>query len=480
MTVSVVNSIVCENFHSNRQIKFDWKLLYVTCSIQGTSQSCADYMANLPEQTQETCNVNVVYDYTVQNIGDKCVKINSGQTKIDGISTSLLSVQKFSFCPQEKAILQDTRMQNLCDYSNQEIGFEITLNGKQGAPGESSIQFPTANTIPLVPSLEMNSFKCLVNQGLENEVLCQNYIQDGTLPTVTTVVLQTKITNNGSACINIKRANIVFVSNYPVDLSNWSDKRKKLCPFDSVFIRHPVPNVDLNSFAGREIDYTVKIIDENNSKLEGEGSLLFPVPQVLETPTKAPVLAPVPAPVKAPVTAPVTAPTGSVCSSKAKSIVFKFVPNSCSDNNQGIRRANRNRRIETARGKGGKGGKGASSVKTPGTPPGTSGPQASCNSCTDNFPMWKLTKSLPALVRFSTTINGSKVVLSSGDAVLINGLITFDPSNFIGMPDCLEVEIFSQKSKKIQKFSIDLTCSSGSSVNVGDSFGALQVVSIGY
>ena len=100
-------------------------------------------MANLPEQTQETCNVNVVYDYTVENIGDKCVKIESGQTKIDGISTSLLSVQKFSFCPQEKAILQDTRMQNLCDYSNQEVGFEITLNGKQGAPGESSIQFPT-------------------------------------------------------------------------------------------------------------------------------------------------------------------------------------------------------------------------------------------------------------------------------------------------------------------------------------------------
>jgi hypothetical protein len=141
----------------NISLEFKWKLKpTVTCTINNTDESCEEYMSNVPTDT-ESCKVDVVYGYKVENIGSKCESITSVDATIDAteelaIPASNWPVPNWNFCPGDTADLRDERDQeDLCDMAGKEIGVNVALNDNDGSPGEASFLFSTPNTITLPP-----------------------------------------------------------------------------------------------------------------------------------------------------------------------------------------------------------------------------------------------------------------------------------------------------------------------------------------
>jgi hypothetical protein len=139
---------------NNRVPEFKWKLRpTVTCTIQGTEESCEDYMANVSTETQ-SCPIDVVYTYTVENIGNKCELINSVVATIDdanelSIPASNWPELNWNFCPGQTVALDDNRDQeDLCAMAGDEIDFKLALNDEDGFPGKTLFEYPLPGVTP--------------------------------------------------------------------------------------------------------------------------------------------------------------------------------------------------------------------------------------------------------------------------------------------------------------------------------------------
>jgi hypothetical protein len=96
----------------------------------------------------ESCEVSVVYGYTVENIGNKCEPITSVVATIDKTKDSRIPVSDWQFCPgQTKALTDERDQEDLCAMAGNEIGFELALNNDDGFLGEALYVVPTPATI---------------------------------------------------------------------------------------------------------------------------------------------------------------------------------------------------------------------------------------------------------------------------------------------------------------------------------------------
>jgi hypothetical protein len=133
----------------NRLLEFKWKLEpEIRCEILATGQSCEDYMANVPIE-KASCPIDVVYTYTVENIGGQCEPITSVVATINFDKTSSISAPDWEFCAEEIVDLRDERInEDLCDMAGDEIDFKLALNEVDGFPGKTSYEYPRPGVTP--------------------------------------------------------------------------------------------------------------------------------------------------------------------------------------------------------------------------------------------------------------------------------------------------------------------------------------------
>jgi hypothetical protein len=120
----------------------------ITCKILATGQSCEDYMANVSTE-KVSCPIDVVYTYTVENIGGRCEPITSVIATINLDKASSIPVPDWEFCPEEIKDLRDEVInEDLCELANERIGFKLALNEEDGFPGETSYEYPRPGVTP--------------------------------------------------------------------------------------------------------------------------------------------------------------------------------------------------------------------------------------------------------------------------------------------------------------------------------------------
>lgn len=134
-------------------LEFIWRLMpSISCVIDGTNQSCGDYVSTLSSSTPEACHLDVAYRYEVTNIGEICEIIVNATAIIDDEQVISLPVDDWTFCPEDVVILKEIRNENLCDMAGNEVGVKLTLNEVDGSPGESFIAFPDRNSVTSAPT----------------------------------------------------------------------------------------------------------------------------------------------------------------------------------------------------------------------------------------------------------------------------------------------------------------------------------------
>lgn len=123
-------------------IEFGWKLTSFKCVIRGTNQACEDYLRGLPSlDNPDLCNVDVEYEYKVENDGEVCEDIVDVLSIADGKRVSV-PTSSWEFCPGETISIFDSRKENLCAYAEREVDFGLRLNGIKGSPTANSLVFP--------------------------------------------------------------------------------------------------------------------------------------------------------------------------------------------------------------------------------------------------------------------------------------------------------------------------------------------------
>ena len=112
------------------------------CVIRGTNQTCEDYLKGLPSlDNPDFCNVDVEYEYKVENHGEVCEDVLEVITIADGKRVSV-PTSGWKFCPGETTSFFDSRKGNICAYAEREVDFGLRLNGKKGSPTSTSLVFP--------------------------------------------------------------------------------------------------------------------------------------------------------------------------------------------------------------------------------------------------------------------------------------------------------------------------------------------------
>ena len=157
-----------------------------TCTIANSvpKESCSDYIKTR-KQLGLPCEVNVIYQSRIRNVGDTCVEIESVQKGVDSkayqINTNNWTDEKKNFCDGEKILLRKPAPKvDLCSFASEEIDFEVTL---MGTGGESLVDFgsilfsgPNSDTsAPVVAPTTAPSKACSTPEGFSfklNRSLC--------------------------------------------------------------------------------------------------------------------------------------------------------------------------------------------------------------------------------------------------------------------------------------------------------------------
>jgi|EP01083_Nonionella_stella_P034990 hypothetical protein len=124
----------------------------VTCRIKETLESCEDYIANLPAETPEFCQVDVQYGYTVVNTGDKCESINKVIPTVNESDLPNIAPADWNFCPDQTRVLYGEKFEDLCALAGEEIGFELALNDVEEEAKGAYYVFPIPNVITAPPT----------------------------------------------------------------------------------------------------------------------------------------------------------------------------------------------------------------------------------------------------------------------------------------------------------------------------------------
>lgn len=292
----------------------------------------------------------------------------------------------------------------------------------------------------------MLDFRCEIANVIPKRT-CNDYIkfsQEENLPCSTDVVYRTKVENTGDACMNINKLQLGVGSDaFVVPSKNWSADKKEFCPTEVLNLQKKVLNVTLCDMANSEVDV---MVSANKGDFSDVGSIEFRGPNTI---TSAPAPAPVPTP-----------PTN--CSTKPNSITFKLNRALCKDssNSQGIERK---RRL-----KGASRGKGSQPVQ-----------DCECQKCLDHNKGINGCSGTPLVtISKKDERDGSTVELFKGN-IEFGVDFVFTPSPTI--PDCLQIDIHDDDGKdkdQVQVVSFDMTCSVAHPLNVGDTFGAVEITKI--
>ncbi len=276
---------------------------------------------------------------------------------------------------------------------------------------------------------------------------CGDYIKihrQENLPCTTDVVYRAKLLNVGDACLEINDMTLyVGDIGFDINTDNWLPEKKNFCPGEDIKLKKRAPETDLCDFADREIDVEI-VVDGLNADLDlsGSSSITFLAPNSLP-----------PAPVPA-------------CSTKPNSITIKLNRETCatSSNSQGVTSARNLKHKE----------------KYPTR-------DCECQECIDHK-YGDITSCATPMVTFSTKFTNGTVIDISEEMIDFGVNFVFRPGE---MPDCLQIDIDnaphgkytnsrSGKSyrKDLQTTAFDVCSSSGAILNVGDTFGAVEIVSI--
>ena len=114
--------------------------------------------------------------------------------------------------------------------------------------------------------------------------------------------------------------------------------------------------------------------------------------------------------------------------------------------------------------------------------------QLTCGGCVDHYVKVTMMDPPPLVRVYSKNCeNDSMTMLKQGTMKFFDGPDShnINPPTYIfqpnTMPDCVVIEILELSNgyaRKSQTVSFDATCSNGNQLNVGDSFGAVEIVEI--
>ena len=284
---------------------------------------------------------------------------------------------------------------------------------------------------------------------------CADYIKQKDvkeLPCEVDVVYRSKIRNVGSKCMNIKwiKKKIdgeEFNINLNHPSNTWSPEKKRFCKGKAISLRKVVRQENLCQFKGQEIDFAVVVRGEDQTTLEDDDSISFPMP-------KAVTIAPSPALSPAPVISP-------GCTSKPDSLTFQITRNVCGQSSHSQTFPTR------ALGRSSKSNKGKGSVKFSCDCETTCIEHTSCdiNKISDN----------PTVIIFAKDSYGGTTELHRGCIPFNTDFVLPIGSNH----NCLEIEIRDKDGdyrKVAQVIEFDVTCGPGSPLNAGNKFGAVEIV----
>jgi hypothetical protein len=138
----------------------------VNCKIAGTKDACADYMAGITSG-DPMCNVDLIWEYRITNVGTNCGNITSIQATQDeqplpDIVLDSLTVDEKEMCPGESLVVGHPVVGvNLCDYFGSEILFMVAVNGGGlGLEGYGFVAFPS----------KMNLFPPITNEPTSSPI----------------------------------------------------------------------------------------------------------------------------------------------------------------------------------------------------------------------------------------------------------------------------------------------------------------------
>ena len=286
----------------------------------------------------------------------------------------------------------------------------------------------------------MSNFRCeIFNSNPKRS--CADYIkfqQQENLPCVTDIVYRAKIENTGDTCFEINKLKLGVGSNlFKINVKNWAPEKKDFCPNEKKLnLKKKVLDADLCQLANQEVDVKVVAIDDSGFELNDSGSIQFPKPNSV-TPAPAPFL----------------------CTTKPNSITIKLNRDVCanSSNSQGIKRTRKLK--HNSKGKG----------STPKT--------CECEECIDHSIDITSMAAPPMVIISKKNTDGSTMELFKGDIEFSTDFVFTPPT----MPDCLQIDIREKDgvyTRESQIVGFDVTCSVESPLNVGDTFGAVEIVKI--
>jgi hypothetical protein len=310
--------------------------------------------------------------------------------------------------------------------------------------------------------LRLNNIECFI--ATDPTITCGNYIkvreQQG-LECTRDVFYDSRIKNVGNKCIQIEKVKYEIDGvTYNINVNKWNPDKLEFCDGEKMILRRKVLDVNLCNYANQDIDFVVRVKDEDGPFLKAEGSIEFPGPNTVTTiaPTKSPSLIPslsfIPSLIPSPDQA-------SGCTSKPDTITFKLRRKTCneSSHSQALQRIRRMKR------------KGKGNIKEP---------CARCHKCEDVNDSCEI-KTMDPLPIVTITNKDTKDVLWSGCVDFVNDFV-FKLDSGETMPDCIEITIQNHDPKSkyadiAQIVSFKTTCTPDAPLSIGDIFGGVEIVS---
>ena len=196
----------------------------VKCQIDGSEKSCEEYMEFWPDAID--CNVNVLFEYSLANIGYECQKIEKIFVSSEGELPILITSNKIpcqQLCMGEKISLKQYKNIDICQYAGRGISCNIFVNDNHfPINGTVAIPFPSTRSKlqvsqPLVCSIDSTSSKTSCHEYLKTNHSC-----------IADVVYKFNITNIGDECEKIKYLSVFRDVNI---LTTFSSREETICKF---------------------------------------------------------------------------------------------------------------------------------------------------------------------------------------------------------------------------------------------------------
>jgi hypothetical protein len=121
--------------------------------------TCTDYAKSYDDEMN--CNVDVLFEFTIVNIGNGCTTITDINLREDSIfSKDIFIDQEGRLCPQDTITVSTTRLINICSYFGRDVQFEFIINSDNSEvfTTDTTLQFPDIDPPIYSPSLAPSSF----------------------------------------------------------------------------------------------------------------------------------------------------------------------------------------------------------------------------------------------------------------------------------------------------------------------------------